>query len=120
MPIKSQVADGLEQKFDWRVFGITLTSFLSLVLLSLLPHWSKLGFCPNFLSMLLYLWILYRPDLISTRLIAIVGLLRDSLFAYPLGISVIELIMLQTVTQMLRWLVVGCSFWVNYIANYTP
>lgn len=105
-----------ENQFNWKAFGLTLVLFLGLTLLSFIPFWSFFGFCPNILSSLIYLWFLYRPDLLSTRLIITIGLFRDSLFAYPLGVSVIELLLLQAVTQTLRWLVVGHSFTVTYIS----
>lgn len=85
-----------------------------ILLLSLLPFWQKIGAAPNFLSVVIYLWAVYRPDLMSMRLFIILGICRDALLSYPLGVSVLQFILLITLTQALRKYVLDRSFWIVF------
>jgi len=83
---------------------------MMLVFLPLIPGWSSLGFSPDFLVMMLYLWLVYRPDLIQFPGLVIIGLIQDGLYGYPLGISIFEIMLLLLFTQFLRHFILHRSF----------
>lgn len=91
-------------------FLVAPVLFLGLVLFSFLPVWGYLGFCPNFFIMVLYLWLIYRPDLIQLPSIVFVSLIQDGLYGYPLGVSLIEILPLFFFTQYFRRLILQKSF----------
>ena len=66
------------------------------------------------MSILIYLWAVYRPDLTSRRLYIILGLTRDGLFGYPMGVSVFEILLIVSITNLLRRYVVGKSYWIIF------
>jgi rod shape-determining protein MreD len=86
--------------------------FLSgLFLLGVMPLWQKIGVVPNFGSVVIYLWTIYRPDLMSRRLFVILGICRDATMGYPIGIGVLELILVVSITRLFRRYVLQKSFW---------
>lgn len=89
--------------------------FLFLLMLNLLPAWSFLGVFPNLLSVIIYLWAVYRPDLTYRRLYIMLGLIRDGLFGYPLGVSVFEILLIVGITDAVRRYVLGRSYWVIWL-----
>lgn len=95
--------------------GVILSFLLVFLLLSLLPCWSYLGIIPNFISVFLYLWTIYRPDLNSRRLYVILGIVRDGLFGYPLGLSIVEILILVSITNLLRRYILNKSYGVVYL-----
>lgn len=95
--------------------ALILIFFLGLLMANLLPAWSLLGVAPNFMSVLVYLWTVYRPDLTSRQLYIILGLIRDGLFGYPLGVSVFEILLIVSITNLLRRYVLGKSYWVIFL-----
>jgi rod shape-determining protein MreD len=95
--------------------GLTFCLLFLFLMVSLLPLWATLGVSPNFLSSLIYLWTVYRPDLSSRRLYIILGLVRDGLFGYPLGVSVFEILLIVSITNFLRRYIVGRSYWVVFL-----
>lgn len=68
-----------------RKYAIEGCFLSSLILLEVLPFWKKLGVVPNFLSIVVYLWALYRPDLMSRSVFIFLGICRDAMMGYPLG-----------------------------------
>jgi cell shape-determining protein MreD len=98
---------------------------MALVFLSFIPGWSSLGFCPDFFVMMLYLWLVYRPDLIQFPGLVIIGLIQDGLYGYPLGISIFEIMLLFLSTQFLRRFILQRSFgfifagYVAYLFTYS-
>ena len=60
--------------------------------------------------MMLYLWLIYRPDLIQFRSLVIVSLLQDGLYGYPLGISILEIMPLFLFAQIFRRLILQKTF----------
>lgn len=94
--------------------GLIFSFLLILLMLSLLPCWSYLGIIPNFVSVILYLWTIYRPDLNSRRLYIVLGIVRDGLFGYPLGLSIIEILLLVSTTNLLRRYILNKSYWIVY------
>jgi rod shape-determining protein MreD len=87
----------------------------SLILLGVLPFWKKLGVVPNFLSIVIYLWTLYRPDLMSRRIFIILGICRDATMGYPLGVGIIELMMISCVVNLFRRHVLEKGFWAVFL-----
>lgn len=104
---------------------IVFCLFMTLVFLSFIPGWSRLGFCPNFFIMMLYLWLVYRPDLIQLPGLVITGLIQDGLYGYPLGMSILEIMLLFLFAQFLRRFVLERSFgfifagYVAYLFTYS-
>ena len=96
---------------------ITISSILVfflliiLVCLPFIPGWSSLGFSPDFLGGMLYLWLVYRPHLIRLPGVAILGIIQDGLYGYPLGISSIEMMLLLLFVQFLKHFLLHLSFW---------
>ncbi len=83
------------------VFGVSA----SLTLISVLPFWGRWGFCPNLFFVIFYLWLLYRPDLMTHRQIVLQAVLKDCLFLTPLGANlVINLVLYGTIFGLKRWL----------------
>jgi cell shape-determining protein MreD len=77
-----------------------------LTFLSVLPVWGWLGFCPNFFLIIFYLWMLYRPDLMTHRQVVMQALLKDILFMAPLGTHLIlSLLIYALIFGVKRWLV---------------
>lgn len=95
--------------------GIILLFFFGLLMANLLPMWSLLGVAPNFMSVIIYLWAVYRPDLTSKRLYIIFGLVRDGLFGYPLGMGVFEILLIVSITNLLRRYILGRSYWIVFL-----
>ena len=91
-------------------FLVAPVLFLGLILISFIPIWTYLGFCPNFFVMVLYLWLIYRPDLIQSPSVVGVSLVQDGLYGYPLGISVLEILPLFLFTRLFRRLILHKSF----------
>ncbi|WP_156962079.1 hypothetical protein [Candidatus Paracaedibacter symbiosus] len=60
--------------------------------------------------MTLYLWLVYRPDLIQLRGLILVGLFQDALYGYPLGISIFEILLLYALIQAFRRYILQESF----------
>ncbi len=87
----------------------------SLILLAILPFWKTLGVVPNFLSIVIYLWTLYRPDLISRRLFIILGICRDGIMGYPLGVGIIELMIVSMIARIFRRYVLEKGFWTVFL-----
>jgi rod shape-determining protein MreD len=87
----------------------------SLMLLTLLPLWKDLGVVPNFMSVVIYLWAIYRPDLLSRRLFIVLGICRDAMMGYPIGVGVLELLLMISLTKSFRRYVLekkfGAIFW---------
>lgn len=104
-----------ELSFDWYRFSVTLGAFMGLTVISILPIWPAIKVCPNFLSGIIYHWLIYRRDLVSIRLFFVSGLFRDALFSYPLGVCVCELSLMFLITLFLRRRILGQSFAVSYI-----
>lgn len=86
--------------------------FVFLLVVNLLPIWSSLGVLPNFLSAIIYLWAVYRPDLTYRHLYVALGIVRDSVFGYPLGVSVFEILLIVGIADFLRKYVLGRSYWI--------
>lgn len=91
-------------------FLVAPVLFIGLILISFIPIWTVLGFCPNFFVMMLYLWLIYRPDLIQFRSLLIVSLMQDGLYSYPLGISILEIMPLFLFAQIFRRLILQKTF----------
>ncbi len=83
---------------------------VALSLISFLPIWTHLGFSPNFFVMVLYLWLIYRPDLIQFWGLMMVGLIQDGLYGYPLGISILGILQLIFFAKIFRKLILRKSF----------
>ena len=99
---------------DIRKYLIEISFFLSLILLGLFPFWKSLGVVPNFLSIVVYLWTLYRPDLMSRRMFILLGICRDAVMAYPLGIGILELVIISMIAKLFRRYVLERGFWVVF------
>lgn len=89
---------------------VVLCLFIGLSLISFIPLWTHLGFCPNFFVMVLYLWLIYRPDLIQFWGLMVVGLIQDGLYGYPLGVSILEILQLVFFAKIFRKLILQKSF----------
>lgn len=87
----------------------------SLIVLAIFPFWKSLGVVPNFLSIVIYLWTLYRPDLISRRLFIVLGICRDGIMGYPLGVGIIELMIVSMIAQIFRRYVLEKGFWTVFL-----
>lgn len=83
---------------------------VGLSLISFIPIWTHLGFCPNFFVMVLYLWLIYRPDLIQFWGLMVVGLSQDGLYGYPLGVSILGILQLIFFAKIFRKLILQKSF----------
>lgn len=83
-----------------------------LLLLSLIPIWHDLGVVPNFLSVVIYLWIIYRPDLVSLKSFILLGICQDAIMGYPIGVGALEIILLLSIAQPFRRYVLKKNFWV--------
>ncbi len=83
---------------------------VGLSLISFIPVWTHLGFCPNFFVMVLYLWLIYRPDLIQFGGLMVVGLIQDGLYGYPLGLSIFGILQLIFFAKIFRKLILQKSF----------
>lgn len=116
--------ESLLDKISFRALFIT-GFFISLSLASFLPIWTALEFCPNLFIMMLYLWLVYRPDLVSLRVLAVVGGIQDGLHGHPLGVSLLEISLLFAFCQFLRRVILEKSFgsifmgYVAYLLVYT-
>lgn len=101
--------DSFIKKINFK-FLVVPVLFIGLILVSFIPIWTDLGFCPNFYVMMLYLWLIYRPDIIQVRGLVIVSLVQDGLYGYPLGISIVEMMPLFLFAKMFRRLILQKSF----------
>lgn len=86
-----------------------------LLLLSLIPIWHNLGVAPDFLSVVIYLWIIYRPDLVSLKLFILLGICQDAIMGYPIGVGVLEIILLLSIAQPFRRYVLKKNFWIVFL-----
>lgn len=57
-----------------------------------------------------YFWVIYRPDLMTSLSIFIIGLLHDFMSGLPLGISALTLLLVQAVALAQRRFYSGKSF----------
>ncbi len=90
--------------------------FLSgLIMVSLLPFWREIGVVPNFISVVVYLWTIYRPDLVSRKLFILLGICRDATMGYPIGVSVLELLLIISLTSPFRRFVIEKNFRIVFI-----
>lgn len=116
--------DSFLDKISFRALFITGV-FVGLSLVSFLPVWTALGFCPNLFIMVLYLWLIYRPDLVRFRGLAVVGIVQDGLHGHPLGLSILEMALLFIFCHLLRRVLLKKSFgfifmgYVAYLLVYT-
>ncbi|MBX3486467.1 MAG: rod shape-determining protein MreD [Candidatus Paracaedibacteraceae bacterium] len=99
----------------FRKYAIEGCFLSSLILLEVLPFWKKLGVVPNFLSIVVYLWALYRPDLISRSVFILLGICRDAMMGYPLGVGIIELMVISMVVSLFRRYVLEKGFWAVFL-----
>lgn len=99
-------------KFDnIRKYLIEISFMSLLILLAILPFWKTLGVVPDFLSIVIYLWTVYRPDLMSRRLFIILGICRDGIMMYPLGVGIIQFMIVSMIAQIFRRYVLEKGFW---------
>ncbi len=90
--------------------------FLSgLLLISLVPFWKDIGVVPNFISVVVYLWTIYRPDLVSHKLFVVLGICRDATMGYPIGVSVLELLLIISITRPFRRYVLDKNFRIVFV-----
>lgn len=104
---------------------IVFCLFMGLVCLSFIPIWSSLGFSPDFMVMMLYLWLVYRPDLIQFPILSVIGIIQDGLYGDPLGIAILEIMLLFLFTRFLKRFILHKSFgfifagYVAYLLAYS-
>lgn len=96
------------EPFFWQKYRSSILVFgvsISLTLVSVLSFWHQVGFCPNLFFIIFYLWLLYRPDLMSHRQIVVQALLKDCLFLAPLGANlVVNLLLYGSIFGLKKWL----------------
>jgi hypothetical protein len=101
---------GIFMRYDgesplWHIWKIRLTAFIFLitvVCLTVLPLWQKIGIQPTLFLIILYHWTLYRSDLMSTEQLVLISLIQDGIYAYPLGFSALRLLMGYTLLTTQR------------------
>lgn len=109
---------GMKSSIDVWVIKRYLVEFMflsGLLLFGLFPIWQKIGGVPNSLSVVIYLWTIYRPDLMSRRLFVVLGICRDAAMGYPIGIGVLELILVLSIARPFRRYVLAKSFWIVFL-----
>ncbi len=92
----------------------------ALFLLNLVPlnlgHFDSLR--PPFLLMAVFYWTIFRPGLLATPVVFILGLLMDIVSGWPPGVSALLLVCVQWVTLAQRKFFMGQSFvtiWWGYL-----
>lgn len=68
---------------------------LLLIVLSTLPSWNWIEMRPQLFLIALYHWTLYQPSLLNLGQIFFLGLIQDSIYGYPLGLSSVEFLLLH-------------------------
>lgn len=101
--------------------GVLVFSVLAvLFLLNLVPlnlgHFDSLR--PPFLLMAVFYWTIFRPKLLATPVVFVLGLLMDIVSGWPPGVSALLLVGVQWVTLAQRRFFMGQSFltvWWGYL-----
>src|SRR5476649_2839536 len=84
-----------EESMLWRVWKVRLLAFaflLTVVCMTVLPLWQKIGIQPTLFLIILYHWTLYRSDLMPIEQLVLISLLQDGMYAYPLGFSALRIL----------------------------
>ena len=92
--------------------ALVLVVLAGLFLLNLVPlnlgHFDSLR--PPFLLMAVFYWTIFRPALLVTPIVFILGLLMDIVSGWPPGVSALLLVCVQWVTLAQRKFFMGQSF----------
>lgn len=94
-----------EESMLWRIWKVRLLAFVFLVTvvcLTILPLWQKIGIQPTLFLIILYHWTLYRSDLMPVEQLILISLIQDGIYAYPLGFSALRLLMDYTLLMTQR------------------
>jgi rod shape-determining protein MreD len=76
----------------WRRRFLVFCFLLSVLCLTILPIWQKIGIYPTPLLIILYYWSFYRSDLLPVEQLVLISLILDGIYAYPLGFSALRLL----------------------------
>jgi cell shape-determining protein MreD len=86
----------------WKVRLITFTFLITIVCLTVMPLWQKIGIQPILFLIILYHWTLYRSDLMPIEQLVLISLIQDGIYAYPLGFSALRLLIGYTLLTTQR------------------
>jgi cell shape-determining protein MreD len=76
----------------WKRRLIVFTLLVSVLCLTVLPIWQKIGVQPTLLLIVIYHLSVYRSDLLSIEQLVLTSLILDGIYAYPLGFSALRLL----------------------------
>ena len=113
-----------EETMAWQTWKRRFLVFLfliSIIFLTILPMWNKIGVQPTLLLIIFYHWSIYRSDLLPLEQLVLLSLILDGLYAYPLGFSALRLLIDYTILitqrrilghQRFHWVWVGFAVFV--------
>lgn len=100
---------------------VNLMPFLTTIILVFLstlplpiPYWSTVP--PQLAIICVFYWSLYRPDLMTMFIVFLLGLVQDSLFGTPLGLSSIIFLFVRHFVVSQRRFFVGKNFYLHWIS----
>lgn len=76
----------------WKHRFIVFFFLITVMCVSILPIWQKIGIQPTLLLIIIYHWSLYRSDLLPIEQLVLISLILDGIYAYPLGFSALRLL----------------------------
>lgn len=94
-----------EESMRWRIWKVRLLAFavlVTIVCLTVLSLWQKIGIQPILFLIILYHWTLYRSDLMPIEQLILISLIQDGIYAYPLGFSALRLLIDYTLLTTQR------------------
>jgi cell shape-determining protein MreD len=95
---------------SFQKMGLIYLAFLGILLIQVFPLWQKFELYPSFIFLLIFHWGLNRPDFISADKIFFLGIVHDSVFSLPLGLSSLVWIILYGLIHFLRPRLINLTF----------